>query len=216
MKRYYLPLLLLLTLLLGPWTAGAQNNEPNSCVSGCRESHSECRRVTRDDERVCRRDCKDAIRTAVTSERETCDVQGLTEEECRGRIITAARAAGESCLPDCRAGVKQQKKECRHQTKVCVQTCKGPLDPVCAEQCQEIRQTCAEGLRTCGHACHEDRRQSIRDCRDSSSNRMELRECRTDAITAYRECRVDCHDTNLCREQTRGCMETCQSIESNN
>ena len=123
MKRYYLPLLLL-TLLLGTWTAGAQNSEPNSCGSGCRESHSECRHVARDDERVCRRDCKDAVRTATASEREICEVQGLTEKECRGRIITAARAASESCLPDCREGLKHQKKQCRHQTRICSQVCK--------------------------------------------------------------------------------------------
>jgi hypothetical protein len=214
MKRYYLPLLLL-TLLLGAWTAGAQNNESNSCGSGCRDSHSECRRVARDDERVCRRDCKDAVRTATASEREICEVQGLTEKECRGRIITAARAASESCLPDCREGLKQQKKQCHHQTRICSQVCKGDLGPVCAEQCQETRQACAEGLRTCRHTCHEDRRQAIRDCRDSSSNREEFRECRTDAITASRECGVDCHDTNLCREETRDCMETCQSNGSN-
>ena len=215
MKRFLLyhavPMLVLtFTLALGPWAAGAVDAEPDSCQTTCRSARVECQQGLRDDSRLCRSTCRDTIRGAITAERENCDIEALPEDECRTRVVTAARAAAEACLPDCRQAVREQKGECRREARTCMVACRGELDPVCAEECRDTFRPCAEDLQACRRTCHQDRREATRACRESSTNRAEFRQCRVDSLTASRECTVDCHDTHLCREQVRGCMDTCR------
>ncbi len=207
--RLLFPIAMGLALGLATGIAAAESSQPDSCLRDCHGSNIECHQTVREESRACRSACSDTIRAAIDDARAECELEGIEGSDCRERVVTAARAAGEGCRPDCREAKRDSRKACRQEARSCGETCRGPIDETCAEDCRVEFQPCLESLRECRHGCHGDRRAAFEACRENSADRGEFRECVRQAHAAVRECNLDCHDENLCGEAIRTCMEGC-------
>ena len=126
----------------------------------------------------------------------------------------AARAAGEACRPDCREAHRNARRACQSEARTCTETCRGPVDEACAEQCSIEFQPCAEDLGICRDGCREERRAGYVACRETSTGRGEFRDCVRGVHTQARECNIDCHDSMLCGERVHECLDSCRIDES--
>lgn len=199
-----------MALALGPWSAASGQAEPDACFANCHESRVQCGQAARETNRLCRDACGESIRTAIADARQSCELDGVEPADCRESIGSAARAASQACRPDCRDAHRAEKQTCRSEARSCGQTCRGPVDEVCVEQCNADFQPCAEDLRVCRGECRAERRAGFQACRDSATDRQQFRECLRGLHHATRECAVDCHDTFLCREQIHECLDSCR------
>jgi len=196
------------------WAPGSVAAEPTECVQDCHQSRVQCSQAGRNDYRTCRQTCNESVRTAIADARESCTVDDVDREECRERVRTAARAAGEACRPDCREAHRSARRACQSEARSCTETCRGPVDEACAEQCSIEFQPCAEDLGVCRDGCREERRAGYVACREASTGRGEFRDCVRGVHTQARECNIDCHDSMLCGERVHECLDSCRIDES--
>lgn len=204
-----LSLLVSLAVALG-WASGSMAAEATPCLQDCHQSRVQCVQASRNDYRMCRQTCNESVRTAIADARESCTVDGVDREECRERVRTAARAAGEACRPDCREAHRDARKVCHSEARSCTETCRGPVDEACTEQCSVEFAPCVEDLGICRDSCREERRAGHASCSENATNRSEFRDCLRAVHTQARECNIDCHDSLLCRESIHECLDSCR------